>query len=137
MSLKKNAVCGTILAAAVVATALAAKADTVVHYTFDDLGDVGTKLADSSTIQNKANPGTLDATVIGIHHGETAKTADTAHMPVSAVGYPSNYRICDYLSGSVSTNADGAISSLLQLRFPVIDHQTTAVRCRFRKRRAN
>ena len=46
-----------IMATAVMAVALAAKADTVVWYTFDDLGDVGTKLADSSTIQNKAEQG--------------------------------------------------------------------------------
>ena len=78
MSLKKIAVCGTVLAAAVVATAFAAKADTVVHYTFDDLGDVGTALADSSTIENKASPGTLDATVYGLY--STNKTSSSTRM---------------------------------------------------------
>lgn len=33
--------CKRLIAAAVVAAALAAKADTVVHYTFDDLGEGG------------------------------------------------------------------------------------------------
>ena len=51
-----------IIVAAVVAAALAAKAETVVWYTFDDLGAVGTKLDDLSMIQTKANPGTLEAT---------------------------------------------------------------------------
>lgn len=96
-------------AIAVAASAMAATADTVVWYDFDGLGEAGTSVHHGTTIQNKANPGTLGATVIAIHNGETAQTQNTAHMPASAVGYPSNYRICDYLSTSVSTNADGAI----------------------------
>ena len=97
------------LVAALAGSVMSVEAETVVWYDFDGLGEAGTSVPHGTTIQNKASPGTLDATVIGIHNGETAKTEDTAHMPASAVGYPSNYRICDYLSASVSTNADGAI----------------------------
>ena len=52
-----------VMAVAIIAIASTVTAETVVWYTFDDLGDVGTALADSSTIQNKANPGTLNGTV--------------------------------------------------------------------------
>ena len=97
------------LVAALAGSVMSVEAETVVWYDFDGLGEAATSVSHGTTIQNKANPGMLDATVIGIHNGETAKTEDTAHMPASAVGYPSNYRICDYLSASVSTNADGAI----------------------------
>lgn len=97
------------MVAALAGSVMSVEAETVVWYDFEGLGEAGTSVPHGTTIQNKANPGTLDATVIGIHNGETAKTEGTAHMPASAVGYPSNYRICDYLSASVSTNADGAI----------------------------
>ena len=89
--------------------AFVAKADTVVWYDFDGLGEAGTSVSHGTTIQNKASPGTLDATVIGIHHGESAKTEDTAHMPASAVGYPVGQRISDPVSGAMATSADGAI----------------------------
>ena len=61
--------------------AFAAKADTVVWYTFDDLGDVGDTVADATTVVNKAKPGTLDATMYGMYG--TTKTPDTnpAWMP--------------------------------------------------------
>ena len=107
MSLKKIAVCGTILAAAVVATALAAKADTVVHYTFDDLGDVGTKLADSSTIQNKANPGTLDATVYGLVG--TSKDSSSSRMPYVTNGVPESVRVLDPVGNTIASAADKAL----------------------------
>ena len=86
-----------------------AKADTVVWYDFDGLGEAGTSVSHGTTIQNKASPGTLEATVIGIHNGESAKTEDTAHMPASAVGYPVGQRISDPVSGAMATSADGAI----------------------------
>ena len=107
MSLKKIAVCGTILAAAVVATALAAKADTVVWYTFDDLGDVGTKLADSSTIQNKANPGTLDATVYGLVG--TSKDSSSSRMPYVTNGVPESVRVLDPVGNTIASAADKAL----------------------------
>ena len=87
----------------------AAKAETVVWYDFDGLGEAGTSVPHGTTIQNKANPGTLDATVIGIHNGDSAKTEDTAHMPASAVGYPVGQRIYNPVSGAMATSADGAI----------------------------
>ena len=107
MSLKKIAVCGTVLAAAVVATAFAAKADTVVHYTFDDLGDVGTALADSSTIENKASPGTLDATVYGLY--STNKTSSSTRMPYVTNGVPESLRVLDPVGGTLASAADKAL----------------------------
>ena len=96
-------------AIAVAASAMAATADTVVWYDFDGLGEAGTSVSHGTTIQNKASPDTLDATVIGIHNGHSAKTEDTAHMPASAVGYPVGQRISDPVSGAMATSADGAI----------------------------
>lgn len=52
-------------AIAVAASAMAATADTVVWYDFDGLGEAGTSVSHGTTIQNKANPGTLDATAFG------------------------------------------------------------------------
>lgn len=94
---------------AVTAFAMAATADTVVWYDFDGLGEAGTSVSHGTTIQNKASPGTLDATVIGIHNGHSAKTENTEHMPASAVGYPVGQRICNPVSGTMATSADGAI----------------------------
>ena len=96
-----------IMAAAVVATALAAKADTVVWYTFDDLGDVGTKLADSSTIQNKANPGTLDATVYGLVN--TNKNSSSVRMPYVTNGVPESVRVLDPVGNTIASAADKAL----------------------------
>ena len=102
--------CKRLIAAAVVAAALAAKADTVVWYTFDDLGDVGTVLAHGSTIQNKANPGTLDATVYGMY-GKEKRTTSTA-LPRVAAGIPDSLRVLDPAGGTIASAADKA------LRFP-------------------
>lgn len=96
-----------IMVAAVVAAALAAKADTVVWYTFDDLGDVGTKLADSSTIQNKANPGTLDATVYGLVG--TSKDSSSVRMPYVTNGVPESLRILDPVGNTIASAADKAL----------------------------
>ena len=96
-----------IMVAAVVATAFAAKADTVVHYTFDDLGDVGTTLADSSTIQNKANPGTLDATVYGMVG--TDKSPSSSRMPYVTNGVPESLRILDPVGNTIASAADKAL----------------------------
>ena len=96
-----------IMATAVMAVALAAKADTVVWYTFDDLGDVGTKLADSSTIQNKANPGTLDATVYGLY--STNKTSSSTRMPYVTNGVPESLRVLDPVGGTLASAADKAL----------------------------
>ena len=93
-----------IIAAAVVATALAAKAETVVWYTFDDLGDVGTKLADSSTIENKASPGTLDATVYGLVG--TNKASSSVRMPYVTNGVPESLRVLDPVGGTMASAAD-------------------------------
>ncbi len=99
-----------IMAAAVVATALAANADTVVWYTFDNLGGVGTTLADSSTIQNKANPGTLNATVYGMR-GQN-KDATSVNKPYVTNGVPETLRVLDPVGRTIATSADKA------LRFP-------------------
>ena len=99
--------CKRLIAAAVVATALAAKADTVVWYTFDDLGDVGTKLADSSTIQNKANPGTLDATVYGLVN--TNKNSSSVRMPYVTNGVPESVRVLDPVGNTIASAADKAL----------------------------
>ena len=107
--MKDIRVVGIAVFGALAFAACAAKADTVVWYDFDGLGEAGTSVSHGTTIQNKANPGMLDATVIGIHNGESAKTTDTAHMPASAVGYPVGQRISDPVSGAMVTSADGAI----------------------------
>ena len=96
-----------IMAAAVVATALVAKADTVVWYTFDDLGDVGTTLADSSTIQNKANPGTLNGTVYGLVG--TSKDSSSVRMPYVTNGVPESLRVLDPVGGTLASAADKAL----------------------------
>ena len=100
-----------LVAAAILgnAMALSALADTVVWYDFDSLGEAGTSVSHGSTIQNKSNPGTLDATVYGIIHGWTRLDADTEYMPVSAIGYPAGRRIFEPVSSMIATSADGAI----------------------------
>ena len=67
-----------LTAIAVTAFAMAVTADTVVWYDFDGLDNAGTSVSRGSTIQNKANAGTLDATVIAVHHGQVAKESDSA-----------------------------------------------------------
>ena len=95
------------MAAVVFAAVFAAKADTVVWYTFDDLGDVGTKLADSSTIQNKANPGTLDATVYGMV--STNKNSSSVRMPYVTNGVPESVRVLDPVGNTIASAADKAL----------------------------
>ena len=107
-----------LTAIAVTAFAMAATADTVVWYDFDGLDNVGTSVSRGSTIQNKANAGTLDATVIAVHHGQVAKESDSAHMPESVIGYPSGQRVYDPVGGLFATSADGAI----QFTAPIPDN---------------
>ena len=99
-----------LVAAAILgnAMALSALADTVVWYDFDSLGEAGTSVSHGSTIQNKSNPGTLDATVLCIMHGWT-QLDSSDHMPVSAVGYPAGKRIFEPVTSAIATSADGAI----------------------------
>ncbi len=85
----------------------AVKAETVVWYTFDDLGDVGTALADSSTIQNKANPGTLNGTVYGLVG--TDKSSSSVRMPYVTNGVPESLRILDPVGGTLASAADKAL----------------------------
>lgn len=107
--MKDIRVVGIAVFGALAFAAFAAKAETVVWYTFDNLGDVRTKLADSSTIQNKANPGTLDATVYGMY-GKKKQTSTA--MPLVAGGVPESLRVLDPVGGEISSSADKA------LRFP-------------------
>ena len=107
-----------LTAIAVTAFAMAATADTVVWYDFDGLDNAGTSVSRGSTIQNKANEGTLDATVIAVHHGQVAKESDSAHMPESVIGYPSGQRVYDPVGGLFATSADGAI----QFTAPIPDN---------------
>lgn len=97
------------LVAALAGSVMSVEAETVVWYDFDGLGEAGTSVHHGTTIQNKASHGTLNATVIGIHNGHSAKTEDTVHMPASAIGYPVGQRISNPVSGAMATSADGAI----------------------------
>lgn len=96
-----------IMAAAVVATALAAKADTVVWYTFDDLGDVGDGVADATSVVNKANPGTLNGTVYGLVG--TDKSSSSVRMPYVTNGVPESLRVLDPVGGTLASAADKAL----------------------------
>jgi len=108
----KKIIDSSILFAVFTLVAIAtAKAETVVWYTFDDLGDVGTRLSDSSTIQNKANPGTYDATVYGILNGYM-KNSSSIHLPYVTNGVPEFTRMWDPVSGAFASGTDRA------LRFP-------------------
>ena len=99
--------CKRLIAGAAIAFALAAKADTVVWYTFDDLGDVGTSIADSSTIQNKANPGVHDATAYGMV-GMT-KTPGSTRKAIVTNGIDSVMRIVDPVGDTASSDVDSAL----------------------------
>jgi hypothetical protein len=83
------------------------KADTIVHYTFDDLGDAGTVVANSSTIQNKAKPGTLDATVYGMKGN--VKDSSSAVMPRVVNGMIDTLRVLDPVGGEISSSVDKAL----------------------------
>lgn len=87
-----------------------ANADTVVWYTFDDLGDVGTTLTNKSTILNKANPGTHDVTVYGMN-GKNKYSA-SVNKPYVTNGVPETLRVLDPVGRTIATSADKA------LRFP-------------------
>ena len=109
--MKNIRVVGIAVFGALAFAACAAKAETVVWYTFDDLGDVGKRLSDSSTIQNKAKPGTHDATVYGIRNGYILYP-ESVHHPYVTNGVPEFTRMWDPVSGTSASSADQA------LRFP-------------------
>ncbi len=96
-----------MVAAAAVATAFVVKADTVVWYTFDDLGDVGAGVADGTTVVNKANPGVLDATVYGLVG--TNKNSSSVRMPYVTNGVPESLRVLDPAGGTLASAADKAL----------------------------
>ena len=109
--MKDIRVVGISVFGALAFAAFAARADTVVWYTFDDLGDVGTRISDSSTIQNKAKPGTHDATVYGIRNGYILYP-ESVNLPYVTNGVPEFTRMWDPVSGSSASGTDRA------LRFP-------------------
>ncbi|MBQ5795936.1 MAG: hypothetical protein IIW14_08105, partial [Kiritimatiellae bacterium] len=81
----------------------AAKAETVVWYTFDDLTP-GDTLADGTTIVNKANPGTHDATVYGMASNNDKPSS--IYMPMVTDGVPEAYRLFDPCTWSHAQNQD-------------------------------
>ena len=83
-----------------------AKAETVVWYTFDDLTP-GDTLANGTTVENKANPGTHDATVLGLMN-YTLKP-DSTKMPICTNGISESLRIFDPVSRTMSEGADRAL----------------------------
>ena len=101
--------CKRLIAAAVVATALAAKADTVVWYTFDDLGGVGDTVADDTTVVNKAKPGTLNAKMYGMYGKTKTPTTASAWMPYITNGVPESVRVLDPVGGTMASAADKAL----------------------------
>jgi len=105
--MKDIRVVGIAVFGALAFAAFAAKADTVVWYTFDDLGDVGTTLADGTNIVNKANPGTLDATVYGLVG--TDKSSSSVRMPYVTNGVPESLRVLDPVGGTLASAADKAL----------------------------
>ena len=99
-------VVGIAVFGALAFAALAAKAETVVWYTFDDLTP-GDTLANGTNIVNKANPGTHDATVLGLMN-YTLKQ-DSTKMPVCTDGISESLRIFDPVSRTMSEGADRAL----------------------------
>jgi len=77
-----------------------------VWYTFDDLTP-GDTLADGTNIVNKANPGSHDATVLGLMN-YTLKP-DSTKMPVCTDGISESLRIFDPVSRTMSEGADRAL----------------------------
>ena len=104
--MKDIRVVGIAVFGALAFAACAAKADTVVWYTFDDLTP-GDTLADGTNIVNKANPGTHDATVLGLMN-YTPKQ-DSTKMPVCTDGISESLRIFDPVSRTMSEGADRAL----------------------------
>ena len=99
--------CKRLIAVAVFAAALAANADTVVWYTFDDLGDVGDGVADETSVVNKANPGTLNGTVYGLV--STNKNSSSVRMPYVTNGVPESVRVLDPVGNTIASAADKAL----------------------------
>ncbi|MBO6167199.1 MAG: LamG domain-containing protein [Kiritimatiellae bacterium] len=99
--------CKRLIAAAVVAAAFAANADTIVHYTFDDLGGVGDIVTNATTVINKANPGTLNGTVYGLVG--TDKSSSSVRMPYVTNGVPESLRVLDPVGGTLASAADKAL----------------------------
>lgn len=104
--MKDIRVVGIAVFGALAFAAFAAKAETVVWYTFDDLTP-GDTLADGTNIVNKANPGTHDATVLGLMN-YTLKP-DSTKMPVCTDGISESLRIFDPVSRTMSEGADRAL----------------------------
>ena len=98
--------CVTMLAA----FTLAANAGTVVHYTFDGLGTVGTKIQGLSTVRNAANPGTFDATVYQMA-GKAKNTTSTSALDWLYVtnGIPEAFRVFDSVARSSASSVDRAV----------------------------
>ena len=96
--------CVTMLAA----FALAANADSVVRYTFDNLGDVGTPLNGCSTVQNDANLGVYDATVYGMA-GMTKNTGTGPSLLYVTNGIPEAFRVFDPVAKTAAPSVDGAV----------------------------
>ena len=104
--MKDIRVVGIVVFGALAFAACAVKAETVVWYTFDDLTP-GDTLADGTNIVNKANPGTHDATVLGLMN-YTLKP-DSTKMPVCTDGISESLRIFDPVSRTMSEGADRAL----------------------------
>ena len=98
--------CVTIIAS----FALAANANTLVHYTFDDLGGVGTKINGLSTIQNDAKAGTYAATVYQMA-GKTKNTTSTSESDWLFVtnGIPETFRVFDPVARASASSVDRAV----------------------------
>lgn len=104
--MKNIRVVGIAVFGALAFATCAAKAETVVWYTFDDLTP-GDTLADGSTVENKASPGTHDATVLGLWN-YTLKPASTL-MPICTNGIPESFRVFDPVSSTMSQGVDRAL----------------------------
>ena len=103
----KTIIVSSILVAVLALFAVAtAKAETVVWYTFDDLTP-GDTLADGSTVENKAKPGTHDATVYGMVGMN--KGPGSTLMPSVTNGIPDSARVFDPVSGAIGSSEDSAL----------------------------
>ena len=97
--------CVTLLAA----LALAANADTVVRYTFDNLGSIGTALDSLSTITNSANPGTYDARVYQMSGATKNSNQTGASFLYVTNGIPEAFRVFDPMAKKSASAVDGAV----------------------------
>lgn len=114
------------LVAALAGSVMSVEADTVVWYDFDGLGEAGTSVSHGTTIQNKANPGTLDVSSFGFVNYWTKSSGNSNHMPAAADGYGSAVRIYDPVSESFSTNVDGAVLFTAPISHESSDNQAGA-----------